>query len=218
MERKKKQNIVNFTNIQNKFDQVPDDNQGNVTFFEEEYGEFLEGCIETAHFKEWDMALGVCEFQLEKQSAAGYATGSARYWQESKTHQVLFYLLLRSFTAGIQAHSNRVGVPQKEALAWMAHVSKDTQKTCKAIIKRGLDAGYIAEHRWWLDARANVICLTPLSISEYMDIGIQTHIRAAAKANLPELNVVLDEDRQKLTHHIDLGGRLKAIAKKFIGK
>ena len=216
MERKKKQNIVNLTDIQNKFDQ--DDNQGAITFFEEQYGEFLEACQETGHFDEWNLALGVCEFQLEKQSASGYAYGSASFWQESKTTQVLFYLLLRSFIAAIQVKSNRVGVTQKEALAWMKHTSKDTTKTCKAIINRGLAAGYIGENRWSADQRAKVLCLTPLSISEYMERGIETHIRAVAKSRLPELNLVIDERRQELDEHINLGSKLMEIAKKIMGK
>ncbi|MEK9748288.1 MAG: hypothetical protein VW443_02950 [Pseudomonadales bacterium] len=209
MSSNRKQNIVNLTDIQNTFDQVPDDNDGNKTSFEKTYPDFLEACNQTIDCVEWSYALGVCEFMLEKQSASGYAYGSALFWQESKATQVLFYLLLRSFIAAIQVKSSRVGVTQKEALAWMKHASKNTEKTCKAIINRGIADGYIHETTWRIDQRAKLLALTPLSISEYMNRGVETHILAVAKSRLVEKNINLDEQRNE-----DLGPTLIEVGKK----
>ena len=55
-------------------------------------------------------------------------------------------------------------------------------------ISEAVEAGFIEKTTWWRDERVTVCYLSPLSIAEYLDIGIQRHFKAAFAAGLPEAN------------------------------
>jgi len=165
---------------------------------------FADYLLSTADHEVWEFAHAASRFYIERYSQLQEIdrTPSAKFWHKSNVTRLLFYRLMERTASMIAVKNVRVGLPQNELVSFLTKSCRVSDRNVLRTISEAVDAGFIEKTTWWRDERITVCYLSPISIAEYLDIGIQRHFKAAFAAGLPEANQRFDaalektEDRQ----------------------
>ena len=168
------------------------------TSFRQRHGDFADVVQATGNKAEWIVCEALSSFYLQRFRMVGKnILPSGVFFQQSWTHQALFYRLMKRFAACAQSGDDRVGVSRKEVVRYMRMAQNKSFNTVGKIIADGIEAGYIGEATWNADSRIKLLYLTPESVSDFMKQGLENAIDASMGNSLPEVHLMLDEHRQQ---------------------
>ena len=194
-------NVYNLTDVFEKFNETPGK---KISAMADRHPGFAEYLLSTADHEVWEFAHAASRFYIERYSQLQEIdrTPSAKFWHKSNVTRLLFYRLMERTASMIAVKNVRVGLPQNELVSFLTKSCRVSDRNVLRTISEAVDAGFIEKTTWWRDERITVCYLSPISIAEYLDIGIQRHFKAAFAAGLPEANQRFDaalektEDRQ----------------------
>lgn len=174
------------------------ENKNRTTTFRTRHGDFADAVFATGNKAEWVVCEALSAFYLQRFRTIGRnILPSGVFFQQSWTHQALFYRLMQRFAACAQSGDDRVGVSRKEVVRYMRMAQNKSFNTVGKIIADGIEAGYVGDSAYAADSRIKLLYLTPESVSDFMKQGLENAIDASMGNSLPEVHLMLDEHRQQ---------------------
>ena len=168
------------------------------TTFRERHGDFADIVQETGDKAEWIVCEALSSFYLQRFRTVGNNTSpSGVFFQQSFTHQALFYRLMQRFAACAQSGDDRVGVSQREVVTYMRMPQGRSGRHVDTIIGEGVEAGFVGKADWNRDTRIKLLYLTPESVTDFMQQGLEAAIDASMGNSLPEVHLMLDKHRSE---------------------
>lgn len=155
------------------------------TAYSRRYPDDLAAMHQSKDSPEWLLTEAISKFYLERLRTIGSNKLSTGVWyQQSWTHQILFYRLLLHHASTIRQGGNTLGVSRKECLAYMKMVRGESYNTLQKILSEGMEAGHLEQTDYGNDKRNKVLFLPPTSVYDYIKQGLDSVIRAAASSDL----------------------------------
>ena len=168
------------------------------TTFRERHGDFADIVQATGDKAEWIVCEALSSFYLQRFRMVGNnILPSGVFFQQSWTHQALFYRLMKRFAACAQAGDDRVGVSQKEVASYMRMAQGRSHRHVRTIISEAVEAGYVGKADWNADTRIKLLYLMPESVTDFMAQGLENAIDASMSNSLPEVHLMLDKHRSE---------------------
>mgnify|MGYP003147838128 CR=1 FL=1 len=203
-------NVYKMTDALEKFDQTPPRKDPAIV---ERYPNFSEYMMETADHEVWEYVHSVSRFYIERYSQLLEIDRlpSARYWHKNRVTQLLFYRLMERTASMMSVNNIAIGLPQKELVSFLSTSCRVSERHALREIDGAVKHGFVEKTHWWRDERVTVLFLSPISIAEYLEVGVMRHFQAAIAAGIPEANQRFDAvieatpDRQL---HFDFSARI----------
>ncbi len=179
----------------------------HLSALEESFPNFGAACVNSKHMTEWAHLEAYSKYSLSKirDLRNSDAPTSTLFFSRSRTHETMFYRLLLGASIAIQNGDARIGVSLSEVLTYMTLAELKSDRSCRNIVKQGLDESFIMETRWGMDERVKVVFLSPTSIMDYLRWGFESHYQSATDANLPNINASIKkekDDKQQSLHQV----------------
>ena len=165
MNKKKNKENVNLTEqqfvIENTKNKPP-------TTFRKKYSDFADLCHSTCDATEWLVGEALADYYLQRFRVIGKnQLPSGNFFQQSWTHQALFYRLYKKFCQSTRMRDDAIGVSRKEVYQYMKNAGNESRNTITKIINEAVSGGFVGEAAWFKDERIKLLYLTPESLTDF---------------------------------------------------
>ena len=195
MNKKKNKENVNLTEQQFVIENTK---EKPTTTFRKKYSDFADICQSTSDATEWLVGEALADFYLQRFRIIGKNTlNSGNFFQQSWTHQALFYRLYKKFCQSTRMRDDAIGVSRKEVSQYMKNAKNESHGTITKIISDAVAGGYVGETAWFKDSRIKLLYLTPQSVTDFKYQGLENSFDASINTSLAELMLMLEKHRQE---------------------
>ncbi len=150
---------------------------------------FMDALLENRHCIELEYTRAYAAFMVEllQWRSNGLGAESKVFFSRSYTHAMLVHALLSSIGEAVCTYNSRIiGRRLGEVIDLMRSAEHKSLATCKKIINESIDRGFVERHQLSEDKRHRVLCLTNVSVREWLEFGVQTNVRLAQRTGLSE--------------------------------
>lgn len=150
---------------------------------------FMDALLENRHCIELEYTRAYAAFMVEllQWRSNGLGAESKVFFSRSYTHVMLVHALLASLGEAVCTYNSRiVGRRLGEVVDLMRSAENKSLATCKKIINESIDRGFVERHQYSEDKRHSVLCLTNVSVREWLEFGVEKNVRLAQRNGLIE--------------------------------
>jgi len=150
---------------------------------------FMDALLENRHCIELEYTRAYAAFMVEllHWRSNGHGAESKVFFSRSYTHVMLVHALLASLGQAVCTYNSRiVGRRLGEVVDLMRSAENKSLATCKKIINESIDRGFVERHQLSEDKRHSVLCLTNISVREWLEFGVEKNVRIAQRNGLIE--------------------------------
>lgn len=209
---------LNLTDSQDTIDDRQFQNP-DKTHFRIKFPKFADKCHETNEGAEWLVCEALSDYYLERFRVVGSnQLRSGKFFQQSWTHQAMFYRLMKKFAAATRSKDDAVGVSKTELLAYMKRAQNLSASSIETIISTALKEGFIETVRWHKDKRITLYYLSPESVVDFMAQGMENAYDASMASGLPMYLLMLEKFRSEDEKNQTVGEILREFLLKSKGK
>ena len=188
----KKNNVYQMTEAFKKFDDTPN---RKIPAIVSRHPEFSEYMLSTADHEVWEYVHSVSRFYIERYSQLLEIDRmpSAKFWHKNRVTQLLFYRLMERTASMMAVKKIAIGLPQNELVQFLSKSCRVGERNILRTIDEAVESGFVEKTTWWRDERVTVCFLSPISIAEYLEVGVMQHFQSAIAAGIPEANQRFDQ-------------------------